>query len=182
MTIPATNVAVEVASESFVPDFTNQRLLRNALGCYGTGVTIVTAATESGPAAITVNSFASVSLTPPLVLWSLDRHGSRFETFSQAEHYSIHVLNTDQQSLCMEVARDPQRLAHATLATSPYGVPVLDECAVRLDCSREAVHEAGDHLIIVGRVLLATQYDHVQPLAFCRGKTGTFAFDQSDAA
>lgn len=177
MTLPAT----AMTTDSFVPDASNQRLLRNALGCFGTGVTIVTAASELGTAGITVNSFASVSLAPPMVLWSLDRHGSRYPIFSQAEHYSIHVLNKSQESLCMEVARDPGRLNRESLTKNHWGVPVLDECAVRFDCKREAIHTAGDHVIIVGRVCLATQYDMAEPLAFYRGSTGTFAV-QSDAA
>ena len=106
---------------TFVPDATNQRLLRDALGCFGTGVTIVTAATTNGPAAITANSFSSVSLTPPLVLWSLDKNCSRFDAFANAEHYSIHVLNAHQETLCMEVARNPTRLHDHHLATNHYG-------------------------------------------------------------
>lgn len=168
-----------MSCDSFVPDAYNQRSLRDALGCYGTGVTIVTAATADGPAAITVNSFASVSLTPALVLWSLDKRGSRYETFSGAEHYSIHVLNADQEALCMEVARDTARLKGEHLASNAYGVPVLDTCAVRFDCSREVVHDTGDHVIIVGRVRMVTQYDMAEPLAFYRGSIGTFGMRQA---
>ncbi|MEK9556674.1 MAG: flavin reductase family protein, partial [Gammaproteobacteria bacterium] len=68
------------------------KVLRNALGHFATGVTIVTAQTDRGPVGITVNSFASVSLNPALVLWSIDRNGSRYEMFRYAEYYAIHVL------------------------------------------------------------------------------------------
>ncbi len=167
---------------SFVPDASNQRLFRDALGCFGTGVTIVTAATESGPAAITVNSFSSVSLTPPLVLWSLDKNCSRFDAFASAENYSIHVLSAHQEALCMEVARNPARLHNHHLDTNGQGVPVLDDFLVRFDCSREAIYQAGDHVIILGRVLLARQLDSAQPLAFYRGNTGTFITQCDNAA
>lgn len=160
--------------EGFIPDASNQRLLRDALGCFGTGVTIITAAAENGVAAITVNSFSSASLTPPLVLWSLDKQSSRFESFSSAEYYSIHVLNTHQEVLCMEVARNPARLTDQKLQTNTFGVPVLDDCMVRFDCSREAIYEAGDHVIVLGRVKLAIQNDATNPLMFYRGNSGIF--------
>lgn len=167
---------------SFVPDPSNQRAYRSALGCFGTGVTIVTAASDAGPVAITVNSFASVSLTPPLVLWSLDRHGSRYDMFSRVETYSIHVLNRDQEALCMEVAKNSRRLIDEALPVNHLGVPILRHCAARFDCTREVNHVAGDHVIIVGRVRLATQYEMSEPLAFYRGSTGTFAMHRTDAA
>jgi flavin reductase (DIM6/NTAB) family NADH-FMN oxidoreductase RutF len=171
---PCQNQLNEPIDGSFVPDASNQRLLRDALGCFGTGVTIVTAAGTDGPAAITANSFSSVSLTPPLVLWSLDKKCSRFNAFANAYHYSIHVLNARQEALCMEVARNPARLKDQSLATNDFNVPVLDDCLVRFDYSREAVYEAGDHVIILGRVELAMQQATTEPLAFYRGNTGTF--------
>lgn len=155
--------------DGFVPDTSNQRLLRNALGLFGTGVTIVTAAEDDGPAAITVNSFSSVSLTPPLVLWSLDKSCSRYQTFSKAEHYAIHVLNHQQNDLCLEVARNPSRLKDCAINSNEFNVPVLDDCLVRFDCTREALYEAGDHVIILGRVQLVTQHDQAEPLMFYGG-------------
>lgn len=169
------HITPELRNTTFVPDASNQRQLRDALGRFGTGVTIVTTATPEGPAAITVNSFSSVSLEPPLVLWSIDRNSSRYHTFGQSTAYSIHVLSTSQESLCMEVARDPFRLHNVDMQTNAFGVPVLDDCLARYDCTREALYEAGDHFIIVGRVQQATLMEDCEPLAFYRGRTGTFA-------
>lgn len=182
MSQPATHHTHTLSSESFIPDESNHRLLRNALGCFGTGVTIVTAATIDGPAAITANSFSSVSLTPPLVLWSLDKNSSRFNTFSNAENYSIHVLNTQQEDLCMDVARNPALLSAQNLHTNDFGVPVLDDCMVRFDCSLETTYEAGDHVIILGRVQLATQHNSCDPLMFYRGDIRNLASQNSTAA
>lgn len=168
-------MAIRLASTTFTPALDNQRLLRDALGRFGTGVTIVTTATPEGTAAITVNSFSSVSLDPPLVLWSIDRHSHRCKTFGNATAYAIHVLNTSQESLCMEVARDSCRLHGISLQTNAQGVPVLDDCLARYDCTREAVYEAGDHDIILGRVHQVTMMENCQPLAFYGGRTGTFA-------
>ena len=159
---------------SFIPNADNQSQLRDALGRFGTGVTIVTAPGTDGPAAITVNSFSSVSLAPPLVLWCIERNSSRFEQFNNANEYSIHVLGTAQQQLCMEVARNPQRLHNEGLRHNQYGVPVLDDCQVRFDCAKEASHVAGDHVILVARVRRVHTYNDNTPLAFYRGSTGTF--------
>ncbi len=168
-------------TESFVPDMSSQRSLRDALGCFATGITIVTAASTDGPAAITVNSFSSVSLTPPLVLWSIDRHSARFETFTKVKHYAIHILTVEQKSLCMEVAKNPAYLKDRKLATNQHHVPILDDCLVRFDCSHEAAHDAGDHVIIVGRVNQVTQrLDEPytpDPLTFYRGQTGAICAD-----
>jgi len=160
---------------SFIPDTDNQRQLRDALGRFGTGVTIVTAPGTNGPAAITVNSFSSVSLDPPLVLWCIERNSSRYEHFANADEYSIHVLGATQEHLCMEVARDPLSLHGADLRTNRYGVPVLDDCQARFDCTSEASHVAGDHVILVARVRCVHTSDENTPLAFYRGITGTFA-------
>ncbi len=173
------SAALDLNNSSFIPDAGNHRRLRDALGYFGTGVTIVTAASDNGVAAITVNSFSSVSLEPALVLWSIDRHSSRFEDFSTTDNYAIHILNADQESLCMEVARNPQRLDDKSMQTNTYGVPVLDKCLARFDCTREALYKAGDHCIILGRVKQASLFEESAPLAFYRGRTGTFATPSS---
>ncbi len=160
---------------SFAPDAENQRQLRDALGRFGTGVTVITAPGTEGPEAITVNSFSSVSLDPPLVLWCIERNSNRYQLFKNAKHYSIHVLGAEQATLCMEVARNPQHLHNADLRKNNYGVPVLDECLVRFDCTSETMHDAGDHVILVARVRKVYTFDETSPLAFYRGRTGTFA-------
>jgi flavin reductase (DIM6/NTAB) family NADH-FMN oxidoreductase RutF len=161
--------------ESFIPGEDNQRQMRDALGRFGTGVAIITAlGTDEQPAAITVNSFSSVSLAPPLVLWCLDKHSSRYDNFANADHYAIHVLNAKQKDLCMDVARDPLRL-NSLAPRNQQGVPVLDDCLARFDCQQENVYEAGDHVIILGRVMLVTTSTYNVPLAFFGGRTGAFS-------
>lgn len=164
----------EKLDDSFIPDASNQRLMRDALGRFGTGVTIVTALSDDGPTAITANSFSSVSLTPPMVLWSIDRQSSRYHAFANAAYYAIHVLNTQQEQLCMDVARNPATLHAMDLACNDSGVPVLDDCLVRFDCQREALYAGGDHTIILGNVQLVTSPVDCEPLAFFAGRTGTF--------
>ena len=91
---------------SFTPDKDTERLFRNTLGRFATGVTVITTMTDQGPLGITANSFASVSLDPPLVLWSPAKASRRFPAFAEAEHYAIHVLSEEQIDLCRRFSRD----------------------------------------------------------------------------
>lgn len=153
-------------AHSFTPNPDNTRLLRDAFGKFATGVTVVTS--DSGMA-ITANSFSSVSLTPALVLWSPGRHSSRFEHFVKARHYAIHILAADQHDICWAVARDKGAISEIANGHNAQGVPVFDGCLARFDCELRAVHDAGDHAIVVGEVLQATMTDG-EPLAFYQGK------------
>ncbi|WP_372800258.1 flavin reductase family protein [Paracoccus seriniphilus] len=161
---------------SFVPDPENGRVLRDAFGMFATGVTIVTAQGPSGCAAITANSFSSVSMNPPLVLWSPARHSSRFALFAEAEHYAIHVLSADQHELAWAVARNGAALQDRRLAQNDHGVPVLEQCLARFDCRRYARHDAGDHAIVLGEVLRATMQQG-DPLAFFGGRMARIQYN-----
>lgn len=135
----------------FTPDLSHERDFRDALGQFATGVTVVTARGPEGPVGITANSFAALSLDPPLVLWSPARRSSRFAIFAEAGHFAIHVLAIDQLDICRHFTRrgDFDGIAHGI---GPAGVPHLPGSLTRFDCRREAVHDGGDHLIVVGRV------------------------------
>jgi flavin reductase (DIM6/NTAB) family NADH-FMN oxidoreductase RutF len=162
---------------SFAPDPNNTRALRDAFGHFATGVTIVTAASAEGPVAITANSFSSVSLTPPLVLWSPNRTARRFPYFEAAQNYAIHVLRADQHDLCWKIASDAFGLREFGLVTNDNGVPVLPDCLARFDCTRRAIYDGGDHAIVLGEVTRATIGTDGEALAFFKGKTRQFAQD-----
>ena len=128
--------------------------LRAVLGRFATGITVVTGRDERGrPRAITVNAFSAVSLDPPLILYCLGKSAFHFETFANAKAFAVNILSADQQSLSDRFAREAEDdfpdLPVSGLAT---GSPVLAGCLAVLDCETEAIHDAGDHLIIVGRV------------------------------
>lgn len=159
----------------FEPTPQNQRPLRDAFGRFVTGVTIVTVASDEGPVAITANSFASVSLDPPLVLWSPDRNSRRFPYFAAAEHYAIHVLSAEQDALCWQVAKDMRGLQDHGLDLNAEGVPVLDGCLARFECRRRAVYDGGDHDIVLGEVLRVGMRDEGDALGFFKGKINTFS-------
>ncbi len=151
----------------------SKREFRDALGRFATGVTIVTTATPAGPVAITANSFASVSLDPPIVLWSIGRHSTRFELFAGCENFAVHVLGAEQVDLGQRFARSGDAFAGLAVGENEAGVPLLTECLSRFECSRIAGHDGGDHLIVLGRVAAAAVRDG-EPLLFAGGEYGRF--------
>lgn len=157
----------------FSPD-ADARAFRNALGRFVTGVTLVTVATDQGPVGFAANSFTSVSMDPPLVLWCPAKSSSRFHHYEHARHYAIHVLSAAQAALLPRFARGGAGFDGLAHDLNAEGVPVLPDALARFDCDRFAVHDAGDHLIIVGRVLRAMMAEG-DPLAFGMGRYGGFA-------
>lgn len=150
------------------------RELRDALGRFATGVTIVTAMGPEGPAGFTANSFASVSIDPPLVLWSPARASARFPLYRDAVHFSIHVLGLTQFDLIERFSRRGQGFAGLEHELSPDGVPLISGALARFDCQHHASHDGGDHLIVIGRVLRFALREGA-PLVFSQGAYGGFA-------
>jgi len=130
------------------------RDLRAALGQFATGVAIVTARGRDGRGiGLTINSFSSVSLEPPLVLWSLSQRSSTLAEFSAARTVAIHVLSTDQAMLARRFATPcADRFAGLARSIGPNGVPLLDLGVARFLCTPYDRHEAGDHVIFIVRV------------------------------
>lgn len=154
-----------------VPDIP-ERELRNALGRFATGVTVVTTMTADGPLGITANSFASVSLKPPLVLWSPARKSRRFPAFESAPFFAVHVLSAGQRSLAETFSSAADAFGALEYERGLGNVPLLADCAARFECRHSAGHDGGDHLIVVGEVLRVTQADR-EPLIFHQGRYGT---------
>lgn len=142
-----------VAMHEFAPGPDNTRDFRTALARFATGVTVVTTMTGRGPLGITVNSFTSVSLDPPLVLWCAAKRSRRFDAFAAAEHFAIHVLGDDQGDLSHRFARGGHDFDGTGWELRDPGVPILSECIARFECAMHASHDSGDHRIILGRVL-----------------------------
>ncbi|MDH4413600.1 MAG: flavin reductase family protein [Rhizobium sp.] len=158
----------------FVPGADNHRAFRSALGSFTTGVTVVTAATPDGPIGMTANSFASVSLDPPLVLWSPAKSSSRHAAFVGAQHFAIHVLTADQDHLSSAFTRGGSGFDGLEARMNDEGVPILPGTLARFECMQQAQHDAGDHTIIIGRVLRVA-HRQGEPLCFSGGRFGRFA-------
>ena len=147
-----------------------QRLFRNALGCFTTGVCVVTAQTENGPIRLTINSFASVSLDPPLVLWSLDKKSDRAAAFEISEHFAINVLAESHRDLSAILAKKGARgIPEEALDPGPCHVPILRGALAQFICRVEARHDAGDHVIYVGLVERFHAEEGGEPLVYHRG-------------
>lgn len=136
------------------------RRLKDAFGRFSTGVAVAACVGEGGRlTAITINSFASVSLDPPLVLWCIEKRAASFPDFAAAPSYSISVLNDRQQSVSERFARhDPRPLAPGEYETWETGAPVLAERLAGFDCAVADRFNSGDHMILVGKVV---RYDSV---------------------
>lgn len=167
--------ANEFASDSSPID---PRDLRNALGTYGTGVTIITATAADGtPYGITCNSFASVSLNPPLVLWSLGTYSSSLTVFQNASHFTVHVLGMAQQALANKFAKSSEdKFAGVDWTAGLGNAPVLAESVANFQCRSVNRYYGGDHVIFLGAVE-AYAYNASEPLLFARGTYGRFLAD-----
>ena len=144
---------------------------RETLGRSPTGVTIVTALSPDGtPIGVTISSFNSVSLTPPLILWSLSTESPNFAAFRQASHFAVNVLAADQQALSDRFAsRSNDRFADLAVRPGLGGAPLIDACCAWFECSAEAHYPGGDHVIFIGRVERFAPGEAQSPLVFHRG-------------
>ncbi|KPP88064.1 MAG: DIM6/NTAB family protein [Rhodobacteraceae bacterium HLUCCA08] len=161
------------APRSFEVGQQTERDYRRALGRFGTGVTVVTAADADGPVGITANSFSSVSLDPPLVLWSMARSSRRYPRFAGARHMAIHVLGAAQESVAHDFARSVAAFDRVAWAPGIGGVPLIEGCLARFECEAYQTHEGGDHVIHVLRVLRASVAEGA-PLMVFGGTYGGF--------
>jgi len=153
------------------PGFSSQEF-RASLGMFATGVTIVTARTPAGVlVGLTANSFNSVSLTPPLVLWSLAQAASSMAAFSTGSHYAINILAADQKALAERFAsRREDRWTDVAFTEGACGAPLLDGAAATFECFNRSRYEEGDHVIFVGEVEHCSHRDGVSPLLYHGGK------------
>jgi flavin reductase (DIM6/NTAB) family NADH-FMN oxidoreductase RutF len=166
------NPANELASDSSPID---PREFRNALGTYATGVTIITAAGADGkPYGLTCNSFASVSLNPPLVLWSLVRYSSSLNAFQNATHFAVNVLGVSQQALANKFAKSSdEKFVGVEWSAGLGDAPLLKDSVANFQCRSVNRYYGGDHVIFLGAVE-AYSYNHGEPLLFARGRYGCF--------
>jgi flavin reductase (DIM6/NTAB) family NADH-FMN oxidoreductase RutF len=149
----------------------SSREFRDALGAFATGVCVVTAKPDGWePFGMTVNSFASVSLDPPLILWSLQNDSDMYQAFENSSQFGVNILRAGQQDLSNLYAKKGDHVLQAEhFELGASGVPVLPATLVTMECELEARHPGGDHIILVGRVLELTRREPGEPLLFCAG-------------
>lgn len=156
-----------------------QRILRNALGSFATGVTIVTTRGEDGKdLGRTANSFSSVSLDPPLILWSLSKTSSAFAAFKQSNYFAVHILAADQDTLSGAFASSAANpFDHMEVKRGHDDIPLIEDCAARFECRTTYQYEGGDHIIFVGEVV-NFQHSSTPPLLFHGGQYGRLVSHQ----
>ena len=155
---------------------------RECLGHFPTGVTVVTARTEAGPVGCVVGSFFSVSLDPLLVGFAAGRHSTTWAAIRQVGSFCVNILGTDQLDLSSQMSGTDDRFSGLSHTNAPVsGAPVLDGVPAWVDCSIEAIHPAGDHDLVVGRVeAFEANADHSSgPLIFHRRAFGGFVEAES---
>ena len=170
--------ANELASDNSPID---PRDFRNALGSYGTGVAIVTAMAADGkPYGVTCNSFASVSLNPPLVLWSLGMFSQGLPIFQNASHFAVNVLGVSQQALAQQFAKSSgDKFAGVDWRPGLGKAPVIAGSVAQFQCRAVNRYYGGDHIIFLGAVE-AYSYNGQEPLLFARGGFGKFVPDDGE--
>jgi flavin reductase (DIM6/NTAB) family NADH-FMN oxidoreductase RutF len=160
------------------PSGIDPRALRRAFGAFATGVTITTTRTRDGaPVGFTANSFTSVSLDPPLVLVCLAGSASSYPHFEAAEGFAVNILSAAQRGLSTAFAtRGADKFAGVAWSEQATGAPVLDGAAAWFDCRMHEIVPAGDHAILIGRVVDFSATESA-PLGYCRGAYVTFGLD-----
>lgn len=152
-------------------------LFRQVLGAYPTGVSVITATGADGtPVGMVVGTFTSVSLDPPLVGFLPDKKSSSWPQIEAAGHFCVNVLGSDQQEVCRQVsAKGPEKFVGVEYALSQHNLPVIANSIATIECTIHSVVEAGDHWIVLGKVLGMEVIRNEDPMLFHRGRYGGFA-------
>ncbi len=171
MKIHPNNVVMSPPRQAQPPSFSAYEF-RTALGMFATGVTVVTACTAQGRViGVTANSFNSVSLDPPLVLWSLSQAAASLAAFRAGSHYAINVLAADQKVLAEQFAlKGTDRWAGVSFVQGAGGAPLLAGAAATFECFNRSRYEEGDHVIFVGEVERCSRRAGASPLLFHGGR------------
>src|SRR4029078_6804817 len=158
----------------------DSKALREALGAFPTGIAVITASfQEVSHIGITVNSFTSVSLDPPLVLWCIDRRSRRYPHFAEAPGFTVSILASGHREVSKRLARAGEHnLDGIALIPTEIGPPALADSLAIFECARESVQDAGDHAILIGRILRFWHNDAAgAPLVYFLGRYRALAQD-----
>lgn len=152
----------------------NQQEFRNTLSQFATGVTIITASDDLGdPIGITVSSFNSVSMDPPLILWSLAKNAYSLPCFQNTEYFNIHILSSDQEDMSNRFSSPgTDKFNNIDYQNGRKNTPILGDCAALLECRSKHQYDGGDHIIFVGEVLSHSHSAKI-PLVFHQGQYAT---------
>lgn len=149
------------------PDYARE--YRQALAQFPTGVTIITCMSKIGPLGITANSFTSVSIDPPLIIWCPTKKSNRYAAFMQADYFSVHVMSAQQKELSLAFSKSGQAFENINWSLNAHNVPLISECLACFECRRYADYDGGDHSLLLGLVEQVSVFEGV-PLTFAQGR------------
>lgn len=149
-------------------------LFKEIMGSYPTGVTIVTTMDENIPIGLTVNSFASVSIEPLMVLWCINKRANSYEIFKRANNFAVNILAGDQKDECFVFAssKEKDRFSKTNWELSSNNLPILDGTFGIFECKKVNQIDAGDHLILIGEVINLTKNEK-DPMLYFRRDVGS---------
>ncbi len=152
---------------------------KNVMAAYPTGVCVVTTETDThAPFGMTINSFTSLSLVPPLVMWNLQKQSDTFRAWRDTENFAVNMLRAGQGEISRRFAmRDNHDLDPSEFLRGKSGCPVLEDCLGSLECTMHARHEEGDHVILIGEVIAVYGPTDLMPLTYHNRGYGTVASD-----
>ncbi len=158
----------------------DEKAFRTALGRFATGIAIVTAQNAQGePIGLTVNSFNSVSLNPPLVLWSLaNKNQDQLNAFIEASHFAVNILTREQKDLSNLFAYDSEKFAKVSYESGLGKAPIFPNALAIFQCENLKQYEGGDHTIFIGKVIDFTTNEG-EPLLYFNGGYGAFTADNA---
>ena len=147
----------------------NSKEFRSAMGCFITGVTVVTSKDNNRLIGVTANSFSSVSLEPPLVLWSLSKRSQKHPIMTRVKNYAINILANSQKEVANKFSQSEEPFTGLDFYVSESGVPIIKNSLAVLECEQHVVYDGGDHSIILG---LVTSFNEskLDPLTFFKGQ------------
>ncbi len=151
----------------------DQREFRDTVGCFATGITVITTIdTNDNPIGLTANSFSSLSLDPPMVLFCLDRNVTSFNAFKTGSPFAVNILSDGQQDISARFAQSgPEKWNGLEFDSWDSKCPILQGCLANMECTVASIFEGGDHVIVIGEVSRMTRVDdETRPLVFYRGR------------
>ena len=163
---------LKLEKKRFSPAIDCIREYRQALAQFPTGVTIITCMSKIGPLGIMANSFTSISIDPPLIMWCPTKTSNRYAAFMQADYFSVHVMSVQQKELSLAFSKSGQAFDNIHWSLNAQNVPLISECLACFECRRYADFDGGDHSLLLGLVEQVSVFEGV-PLTFAQGRFNT---------
>ena len=142
---------------------------RSAMGCFLTGVTVVTTIHKDILVGVTANSFSSVSLEPPMVLWSISKNSKKHSIMTSVKNYAINILSKNQMNVALNFSKSIEPFLGVDYNYGKFGVPLISNTVATFECEQHTIYDGGDHSIILGLVTSCNK-SNLEPLKFLRGK------------